>query len=67
MKIPRIGTSHVTASILVVRLHHINAQVNRDLEGPWRTRPKALDGSARAHNPKVAGSNPAPATNQVTR
>jgi hypothetical protein len=22
----------------------------------------ALDGSARAHNPKVAGSNPAPAT-----
>ena len=46
MQIPWIGASHVTASILVVGLHHTNAQVNRDLEGLWRTRSKALDGSA---------------------
>ena len=41
----------------------IKAQPKKDMDGPRRMAQKPVDAPDRAHNPKVAGSNPAPATN----
>ena len=62
MKIPRIGLQHVMASLQVTRPLLTYVLFRTDVGGRRRTRSDDLDGSAWAHNPKVGGSNPPPAT-----
>ncbi len=45
----------------------LKSQVKADYEVRGRTSPEVLDGSDGAHNPKVGGSNPPPATNETCR
>jgi len=61
-KNPTDWSKHVIASFQVTRLPVTYVQLRPDVGGWRRTRLDGLDGSARAHNPKVGGSNPPPAT-----
>jgi hypothetical protein len=50
---------------MLVRRHGLGKYlVKPDVCGWWGTRPEGLDGSDGAHNPKVVGSNPTPATKE---
>ena len=61
MKIPRIVSQHVIASLQVTGLLFTYIQLRPDVGGRRRTRSDGLDGSRWAHNPKVGDSNPPPA------
>ncbi len=55
------GSFRVAASILVRVPSATKVLVRGDIGISWTTAAQHVDGLARAHNPKVAGSNPAPA------
>jgi len=63
MDIPRMQVGDVASRFLVRRLRETKAQFNDDSDGRQRKPWEASDGPVRAHNPKVGGSNPPPATN----
>ena len=60
--VPTTGNDRVVTPEQVGDMSHEKVQFSVDTQGRRRIHPNALDGSNRAHNPKVAGSNPAPAT-----
>jgi hypothetical protein len=67
LDIPRIRQIPVGRPILVNRLWFTESQVSVDFGGQNETSPEVLDGPNGAHNPKVEGSNPSPATIKSSR
>ena len=65
MDIPRMQVGDVASRFLVRRLRETKAQFNDDSDGRQRKPWEASDGPVRAHNPKVGGSNPPPATKSM--
>jgi hypothetical protein len=61
-KIPETDWRYVMKAVQLRKRSWQKVLVDVDDKGHRRTRLKPLDGSARAHNPKVGGSNPPPAT-----